>query len=166
MNRSFRNYVQLREGQYWGSEGAGILAIASDTGKWLVAHRSPRVKQPNTWGVVGGKIDPHELPSAAARREFREETGYPGHVNTVEIYKWIAPEKLSDGTTPKFVYYNFLGEIVKGDWEPVKNFETSEFRWCSYEELVALEPKHFGLAALLDNKSDIIREVSLRHQQR
>jgi hypothetical protein len=62
------------------------------------------------------------------------------------------------------VYYNFLGEIVKGDWEPVKNFETSEFKWCSFEELMALEPKHFGLTALLKHRGEVIREISKQYQ--
>lgn len=152
--------------EYWGSEGAGILAIATDTGKWLVAHRSPEVKVPNTWGVIGGKIEHYEKPSTAARREFEEETGYQGKVNNIrEVYRWVSPDKLHDGT-PKFIYYNFLGEIVKGDWEPVTNFETAEFRWCTYEELLALKPKHFGLDSLLRFKGDLIREMSLKYQQR
>jgi 8-oxo-dGTP pyrophosphatase MutT (NUDIX family) len=150
--------------EYWGSEGAGILAIATDTGKWLVAHRSSEVKQPNCWGVVGGKVEENEKPSVGAKREFHEETGYDGSLKIQEVYNWVSPDKNKDGS-PKFVYHNFLGEIEKGSWEPETNFETKEFKWCTYEELLAIAPKHFGLDTLLKHRGKIIEEISQKYKK-
>lgn len=165
MNNSFLNCIQTYENkEFWGNQGAGILAIATDTGKWLVAHRSSEVKQPNCWGVIGGKVENQEKPGTGARREFYEETGYEGVLNIQEVYNWISPDKKVDGT-PKFVYHNFLGEFVKGDWEPEVNFETTEFKWCTYKELLDLKPKHFGLELLIKNRNEIIERLSKKYEQ-
>ena len=44
-------------------------------GRLLLLHRQERVKQGNRWGIPGGKLEPHESPLEAGRRELLEETG-------------------------------------------------------------------------------------------
>ena len=43
----------------------------------LALRRAAGTRCPGTWEAVHGKIEPGESPSAAARREVREETGLP-----------------------------------------------------------------------------------------
>ena len=49
-----------------------------------------------------------------------------------------------------FSYYNFFG-IVQKEFSPSLNWETESFKWMTYDELLALPRKHFGLVALLKN---------------
>lgn len=163
MHLSFGLFLEDRG--YWGSQGAGILAMAVDIGKWLVALRSDQVKyEPGTWSSIGGKMDLGEVsPERSALREFLEETGYNGPVKLHQAHVYQSPER-SDTKKPKFVYYNFLGEIVKGQWEPKLNWETKRFDWVDYEELLEIEPKHFGLTELIKKSGNLIRELSIKHQ--
>lgn len=41
-------------GKFWGNAGAGVILFAKDTGRVLLALRSPYVNEPNTWGTIGG----------------------------------------------------------------------------------------------------------------
>ncbi len=164
MYRSFSQFLENRS-DYWGSQGAGILAFATDERKWLVALRSVRVREPNTWCVIGGKIDDKDVdPQEAAKREFLEEAGYSGPMRMHKAHVWKSPEMKEDGK-PKFIYHNFIGEIVKGAWEPRKNWETEKFNWVSYDKLLKLQPKHYGLEALLSHAGSLIKAVSLRHEK-
>ena len=47
----------LQQTGFWGRAGAGVLFLARDTGRILIAHRSADVEQPDTWGTWGGAID-------------------------------------------------------------------------------------------------------------
>ncbi len=152
---------------YWGKQGAGTLAIATDIGKWLVALRGPKTYEPNTWANIGGKIDDDEVgaiaPEHAAKREFFEEMDYTGPMKLYPAYVWVSPEKDETGN-PKFIYHNFIGEIVKGTWEPKINWETSRVAWVDYEGLMEIEPKHYGLTALIKNSGGMIKALSQKYQ--
>lgn len=164
MKFSFKRYLENRT--YWGSQGAGILAFAEDTNKWLVALRSSVVKEPNTWGVVGGKLDERDdSPQEAAQREFEEETGYSGPIKLQKAYIYTSQEKNRNTGNPFFTYHNFIGIIQKGSWEPKLNWETKLFDWFDYKELMELEPKHFGLKSLLANSYNIIKDISIAHER-
>jgi 8-oxo-dGTP pyrophosphatase MutT (NUDIX family) len=153
MNFSFRTFLESRE--YYGREGAGILAIAKDTGKWLLALRSPKVKEPGVWAGVGGKMEEGEDPEETATREFKEETGFRGKVTLHKAFKYRKPD---------LTFHNFIGEINKDTWEPKANWETEKFRWLTFDELLALKPKHFGLAALMESSEKIIKSFSDKYQ--
>lgn len=155
---SFKKFFETKT-DYWGTVGAGILPFATDVGKWLVALRSSAVREPNTWGVIGGKIELHENPQRAAKREFIEETRYSGPIQLYKAFVYQSPEKDYTGK-PKFVYHNFIGSLIKGDWEPKKNWENTKFEWVTYEDLMQLSPKHYGFKALLDHSDDLIKQIS------
>ena len=53
---------------------AAVVA-ATRRGRWLVLRRPSSGLLGGLWEFPGGKMNPGERPSAAARREFREETG-------------------------------------------------------------------------------------------
>jgi 8-oxo-dGTP pyrophosphatase MutT (NUDIX family) len=154
-----------RNPEYWGTAGAGVIPLAEDTGRFLVALRSAYVMEPHTWGTIGGKLDAVgggysddddavlEDPEDAALREFEEETGSELPVELIALYMFRDP-------AVGFTYHNFLG-IVPEEFEPEANWETDEWAWVTLPELLALEPKHFGLHALLQDEPST--EILLRH---
>lgn len=144
--------------EYWGTAGAGIIPVARDTGRFLISLRSRHVNEPNTWGTIGGKLDPIEPqydeedwefeddpeledPEDAALREFEEETCSRQQPDLVPLLVFRDDEV-------GFMYYNFLG-VVPHEFEPCVNWETERWRWLTFDELVDLEPKHFGLESVL-----------------
>jgi 8-oxo-dGTP pyrophosphatase MutT (NUDIX family) len=137
--------------EFWGDEGAGLLVVAASTGRILVPLRSRYVMEPLTWGVHGGRIEPDEDPEEAAVREFVEETSYHGFVETFPAFTY---EYEDDFEEVVFVFHNFIG-VVPGEFKPQKNWETERFVWMTLPELVAVEPKHFGLQALLEDAESL-----------
>lgn len=141
---------------FWGDFGAGILPISKTTGKILVAYRSAYVNEPHTWGVWGGKLDVEDDNKLidAAKREFKEESGYKGSVDLYPAFIFKSPNG-------SFEYYNFIG-IVGKEFIPNLDWETETFKWVTYDELINLNNKHFGLEALLKDKKshDIIKKYS------
>jgi len=127
----------LQKTGFWGKAGAGCLFFARDTKRFLVAHRSAHVEQPNTWGTWGGAIDSGEDPVEAVKREAAEETGYTGHVEIEPLYVFKKDQ---------FRYYNFL-VIVDEEFKPHLDWENQGYKWCKWGEWPS--PLHFGLVSLL-----------------
>jgi 8-oxo-dGTP pyrophosphatase MutT (NUDIX family) len=131
--------------RYWGSVGAGIVAVARSTGRVLMQLRSAHVDQPLTWGVVGGKLDANESNlELVAGREFKEETGYHGELSLAPAYKFVAPGG-------NFTYQNYIG-LVDHEFMPVPDWETKRFAWMELEDALRVTPMHFGLKVLLDDE--------------
>ena len=134
----------------WGNIGAGILPYCKKTERFLIPFRSANVMEPNTYGVWGGKVDDEDMDNieTAAKREFYEETG---HKISKIIPSYVYKE-------PKFTYYNFIG-FINNEFEPSLDWETEGFVWLTFDELLELEPKHFGLESLLKNSYDQIKNL-------
>lgn len=149
-------FTNTKGGRFWGNAGAGVFVIAKSTGNVLVPLRSKHVNEPLTWGIFGGKLDGSEKPIDAAKRELEEEIKYKGKIEIIPSYIYNSPDKT-------FTYYNFIG-LVEDEFKPTLDWETSRAVWMSYEQLLKLKKKHFGLQALLDNASaqisDIIKQQS------
>jgi 8-oxo-dGTP pyrophosphatase MutT (NUDIX family) len=128
---------------FWGKQGAGVIFYASDTGRYLIAHRSPDVLEPNTWGTWGGAVNEGETAREAARREVEEETGHSGNFELEEL--WTYRDERSG-----FRYTNFLA-IVPSEFKPKLDWETQGYRWVKPGEWP--KPLHFGLKALLQHVS-------------
>jgi 8-oxo-dGTP pyrophosphatase MutT (NUDIX family) len=145
----------MQKRSYWGTEGAGVLAVAEDTGRFLVALRAQDVVEPGTWGTIGGKHDyKDEDLEATALREFGEETGYQGQIELFPVLDYEDPGK--------FKYRNFIGVVPTESKEITKNGESDEIKWVTFEELLALDPKHPGLEILLDAASEALSEFARR----
>jgi len=146
--RGFEDWLYLLKlEQFWGTEAAGILAFAKKDKEFLISLRSPHVNEPNTYGIIGGKLDGSETPIAGAKREFLEETGYHGQMQLSVLKEFHATN---------FTYTNFLGIIpMKFNPSPDENsrWETSGFNWVSLDQLIQTEPKHFGLQYLLHDSA-------------
>lgn len=128
-------------GVWWGKKGAGILPYCKETKRFLISFRSDEVLEPHTWGIWGGKIDDDEDPKIAAMREIHEESGYDGKVILIDSYVF---------EDENFKYYNFIG-LVEEEFTPILDWETENYKWMTFEELLELQPKHFGLEALIKN---------------
>ena len=86
-----------------GKSRSGIIPYCPTTKRFLLALRSQYVNEPNTWGLLGGKIDDGENPEEAAKRELTEEINYTGPIQ-IKFLKLFQSEN--------FKFHNFLG-IVK-----------------------------------------------------
>lgn len=131
----------LKDTGYWGAAGAGCVFKSKKTGRYLLAHRSQYVLEPNTWGTWGGAIDSGEDPETAVRREVEEESGYTGPAEYRKLWTFKAPNG-------KFRYYNFL-VIVPDEFTPELDWENQGYRWVAGGDWP--KPMHPGLKALLDN---------------
>jgi len=128
---------------FWGNKGAGVLVFAKDTKKFLINLRSEFVNEPNEWGIWGGKIDENEDIKTAVIRELEEESGYDGAIELVDAYVFKNPNG-------NFKYYNFIG-IIESEFEPILDWESADYEWVTFDELIKKENKHFGLINLLND---------------
>lgn len=179
---SVKNYTRLGQecrGKYWGISGAGILPYCTKTKRFLPNKRSAQVMQGGTYGIFGGGIfmkdalhygvKSHDellkTPSAFeehAKVELREETGYNGPINLELLYVFKDEDC-------KFHYHNFLGKVSE-EFKPQAESDSAwevegTDKWVTYDELLQLNPKHFGLKALLQNAGDKLKSLAGTSQQ-
>lgn len=124
---------------FWGRAGAGCIAQAQDTGRYLINLRSDEVEQPLTWGVIGGAIDANEDPLGAAVREFKEETEYNGPI--------VRSETLHVFTQGTFTYTTFV-IVIPSEFDPVLNWESDDAQWFASGDWPS--PLHFGIEAIVN----------------
>lgn len=161
-------YRNKRNCPYWGDAGSGVTPLAKSTGRLLVAHRGIASNEGGTYGVFGGGIfldeagfeDVDELsktdyPKKHALQELKEETGYSGPMNLVEVFIYKDNKTNTQGQPCHFYYWNYIG--ICPDEFPVKPGEGYEWeegggsKWVTFDELMSIQPKHFGLESLLKN---------------
>lgn len=140
---------------FWGNIGAGILPYCTKTKKFLVGFRSAYVNEPHRWGVWGGKLDEgvenlSQIKNVAIR-ELEEETQYSGEIRLIDSHIFKAP-------SGNFTYYNFIG-VVPNEFKPVLDWENEDYRWVSFDELMDIEPKHFGLIELIENEKEQLKKL-------
>ena len=150
---SYEEYDNKSSDTYWGDVGAGILCVSKSTKRILIALRSVYVNEPRTWGIIGGKIDDeyNENIKDGAIREFEEETGFKSYIKLSPSYIFKTPNNT-------FTYHNFLGEI-ENEFIPKLCWETEKYKWVSLEELLEINPKHFGLEGLLKNDLNTLKNL-------
>lgn len=143
----------LFESRHYGNMGSGILPYCDETKRFLVGLRSQECYEPHTWGLFGGKSDDDDADEIAiqqsAIRELEEETKYDGDI------------KLLKGVVFKdnnFEYHNYVG-IVSEEFEPILNWENDKAKWITYEQLLKLTGKHFGLKYFLDNSKNLFSKL-------
>ena len=132
--------------KYWGNKGAGILPYCKKTNRFLLFLRSEKMHDcPNTWSTVGGKVDPHEKNKykKAALREMCEETKFCENIGLRLLYIF------RDGT---FSYRAYLG-VVNEEFTPELNWENSDAKWVSMEEMMNQGDLHPGFMEMLKSDS-------------
>jgi len=134
---------------------AGILPYCSETKRFLLAKRGPKISNPNQWTNFGGKAEKGESSVQTAIREFREESGYKGSVKIIS--KGYPIQNKKDG----FVFVTYIGE-VKNEFEPSTigkqtvdgDVEVSDAKWVTFEQLMKLRGNsnlHPGFNQFLNN---------------
>ena len=87
--------------------------------------------QKGKWNGLGGKLEPHESPEQALRREVFEESGL--HIEAAELRGFITfPDFDGEDDWYAFVYTvsDFSGELASSD--------EGELRWVPDDELLKL----------------------------
>ena len=148
----FASYHNKSGEPFWGNTGGGILLVNNTSGRILLEYRSLYVNEPHTYNLIGGKIDEEEGQSESdiedvVKREFEEETGFRGNIQLIPAYVFQTGNK-------SFTYYNFIG-LTDKEFTPTLNWETESFKWVTFDELMKIEPKHFGLKELLNDPSSM-----------
>lgn len=156
--KCYEDYSIYTNDIFWGTVGAGILVISKNTGRILLGLRSSQVNEPNTWGIFGGQLDDMETndPKKAALIELEEETGYRGKINLIDGEIFTKTD--TDGNNI-FTYYNYIG-IIQDEYTPVLDWENDDYKWLTFDELLKLRKKHFGLEFLIKNSKNLIKKYT------
>jgi 8-oxo-dGTP diphosphatase len=104
--------------------------ILDEAGSLLACRRPEGKHLGGKWEFPGGKVEDGESPAAALVRELEEELGV-----TVETGRALTPVVWDYGRGP-IRLHPFVCRIVAGELHP---HEHSEIRWCSSDQLTALD---------------------------
>lgn len=113
----------------------GGLIISKNTQRGLFLLRAGH-SYPNTWGLVGGKVDKDESIQEALLREVAEEVGFSP--NFLKIF----PVELFTSSDQNFEFSTYVC-VVKNEFLPVLNNEHHGFCWAPIDK--APKPVHPGL---------------------
>ena len=116
-------------------ESCGALIYAKNTHRYLFLLRSSQ-RYRNSWGLVGGKIEPGETILEGLEREIREELG--GEITGAKI----KPIEKFTSENSKFCYHTFV-IVVDDEFIPVLNEEHEGFCWVPLEKYP--KPLHPGV---------------------
>ena len=126
---------------HWGSEAAGIIGLTDDN-KLLLLQRSNLVDEPGTWVYPGGKVEKGETTQVAAKREFKEETGFDGEFKNFKEFEVYQDDDDS------FKYTTYIADIGS-EFEVVMNDgESTKGGFYDIDNMPT--PLHYGLKAVLD----------------
>lgn len=126
-------------------ECSGGLFLAKNTKRFLFLLRN-QGKTAGTWGIVGGKKEPHdETAFKALEREVAEEIG-----TTPEIKK-VIPLELFTSEDQKFCFNTYV-LIVEEEFIPTLNDEHVGYAWCKLNSWP--KPLHQGVKRSISNKTN------------
>ncbi|MDX6287798.1 MAG: 8-oxo-dGTP diphosphatase [Frankiales bacterium] len=100
--------------------------VRGDTGQLLLILRAQDPAR-GRWSLPGGRVEAGETAAEAAAREVREETGLVVRIGPVLLTVAIGNYDIED-----FEATVVGGQLVAGD-------DASDVRWCTPEELSAME---------------------------
>ena len=125
--------------------GVKVL-LRNNEKKYLLVRRSllkyPEVR--GRWDIVGGRIDPGKTLIENLTREVKEETG----LTLVQSPILLAAQDILRGAEKHVVRLTYIGST---DGEVVLDTEENDmFRWCSWEEFLAMDDVDIYLKELLD----------------
>jgi 8-oxo-dGTP diphosphatase len=130
-------YVNCSCGRrHWGPRGAAGLLLTDPARTGVVLqHRSARVHQGDTWGLMGGAIERGEAPSAAALREAHEEAGVSAaSVTVLGTHPGL--------THPEWTYTYVLAETTRPELPDLPGgvtWEADRTLWVDLDEVADLD---------------------------
>lgn len=116
-------------------ESCGALIYCRSSHRYLFLLRSTS-KHRNSWGLVGGKLDPNERVIDALIREIKEEIGVDLASNKIRPIEKFTSEN------EKFSYHTFV-IVVNDEFIPTLNHEHSGYCWVPLENYP--KPLHPGV---------------------
>ena len=128
---------------------AGVLFLATDTGRVLLATRASLRRYAGTWETFGGSAEPGESPQQTAAREASEEAGVQVALGSLTplgvVLRW------------GIEYHLFLAR-VSGEFAPQLGREHDGAAWVPPASPPA--PLHPGLAAPLESPAARLTRAS------
>lgn len=116
-------------------DAVGVWFYSVKTDRYLYLLRNDK-KNPNTWGLAGGKSESSETLYDTIHRECNEELGYfPEYIKLVPIEKYTSPDN-------KFCYHTFFC-VVADEFTPNLNEEHDGYCWI--KSGIWPKPLHPGL---------------------
>lgn len=113
----------------------GSLILCTATNRYLFLLRDDS-RHPNTWGLVGGKVEPGESILQGLVREIKEELG--GEIKGAKI----VPIEQFTSNNQKFIYHTFLIRVDE-EFIPELNKEHKGYCWVPLENYP--KPLHPGV---------------------
>jgi len=101
---------------------AGVIFLATDTGRCLLQLRNADKRNKHTWGFFGGTLEAGETPYEAIQRELTEEIGF------VPALEKLNPIDVYQSKDKNFYYYSFAA-VVESEFHPVLNNESAGYAW-------------------------------------
>lgn len=121
----------------------GALIYCSRTHRYLFLLRSGG-KFSNTWGLVGGKVEPGETVLEGLTREIKEELG--GEIKGARV----VPIEQYTSDKKNFVYHTFLIKVEE-EFVPELNNEHKGYCWVKLDDYP--KPLHPGVYRTFKFKS-------------
>lgn len=123
---------------------AGVLFLATDTGRCLLQLRNSDKRHKFTWGFFGGTLEKGETPYQAIQRELVEEIGF-----VPELTK-LNPIDVFQSRDKNFYYYSFAA-VIESEFHPTLNSESAGYAWVNIGKWP--QPLHYGAkSTLLKNR--------------
>ncbi len=132
----------------------GALIYCSRTQRYLFLLRNGK-RYPNTWGLVGGKIEEGETELEALHREIREEMG--GEIKGAKVI----PIEQYTSAKNTFVYHTFLIKVEE-EFVPELNNEHKGYCWVKLDDHP--KPLHPGVWRTFKLKSSRDKITALEQQ--
>jgi 8-oxo-dGTP pyrophosphatase MutT (NUDIX family) len=143
LRRLLHRHLAEAPARRWGRRGVGAVFVHPGSKSIGLALRSGRVKEPGTYGTVGGAIDQGEDASTGLAREVKEELGFG-------LSRARSVEPLDTFSEQGFEYTTYA-VVVDKRFAPRLNHENDSFDWFSLDKL---PPNlHFGIASSLGKKA-------------
>lgn len=121
------------------NEAIGVWFFAQNTQSYLYLLRND-VKNPECWGLPGGKVKSNESLLSAIERECTEEMrGMPSYTKLIPIEKFTSPNNT-------FHYHTFFC-LLENEFTPTLNHEHTGYAWIN--KGIIPKPLHPGLWATL-----------------
>lgn len=121
-----------------------VAGVLSREGRVLIGQRQAHDRHGLKWEFPGGKVERHESPKQALKREMREELGVEAEIGA-EIARY---EHASPGRPPLLLIFLRV-TAFRGEPRPL-TFE--EIRWE--------DPRQLGSYDFLDGDLDLVRRLA------
>jgi 8-oxo-dGTP diphosphatase len=125
--------IHAGPGQTRGMRIPCVGAVVADESGHILVVRRGRPPSAGLWSLPGGRVDPGETFTEAARREVAEETGL-----TVEVHDLIGSVDIPHGSDV-FDVSDFTASVAGTTPALVAGDDAADARWVTCAELAGLQ---------------------------